>query len=924
MIKVMKKFFLPSSIKKVRLSKRGLKKLWKNKDFRKKLKWVGLAIGIIFVGTIAWISKDLPTPSKIKEWKPALSTEILDRNGKQLYEVHGEERRTWINFEDIPSNLKNATLTAEDREFYKHFGINFKGLARAFLRDVLHRGYAEGGSGITQQFVKNALLSPKRTITRKIKEAILSIELEILCPKDKILEMYLNTIPYGSNAYGVEAASQTFFGKSAKNLTLAEAATLAALPRAPSYYSPYGSHKDALMARKNYILDEMVKLRYISKEDAEKAKKEKITFLPYRENILAPHFVMWVKEILSQKYGEKIVESGGLKVYTTLDYELQEIAQEVVRAGAEANEAQFGGKNASLVAIDPKTGEILAMVGNRDYFNEDIQGYVNVALRPRQPGSSFKPVAYATLFKGRWAPGYTIFDVETDFGGGYKPKNYTEINYGPITLRMALANSLNVPAVKVLYLAGLENVLSVAKDLGITTLTDPERFGLSLVLGGGEVKLLELTGAYGAFAQRGKFAQPFPILKVLDNKGRVLEENKAEPKQVLPEEIAYEIWDILSDENARAMIFGGVRTMSLPDRKVAVKTGTTTDWRDAWTIGFLPNLVVGVWAGNADNTPMAGASAAIAATPIWHNFLMRVKDRFPIEDYPKPKTIQTASIAFISNKLPSQSSPKIITDIFAPWQLPKEYDDIFIKKKICKITGKLASDDHPAELTEEKVFANIHSEVPENSNWEWPVIEWAKANGYTNYPPQEYCTLHSNSQIPKISVISPKNNSSVSGEVSFSLNIASHWGLQKILVYLDDTLIKTITSSPFNFTISTSLYPNGTHTIKIKAIDKLQLSGETSIKLKFQNSYFEVSNLSASLISSTKVKLTWTNPSQFAYLRIYRSTDPSDLGILIKDNLVDSSYIDSSIFSGTYYYTVKTINSSGEESYGVKTSISVP
>ena len=922
---LMKKFFLPQAIKKIPLNRRGWHKLWKNKKFKKVLKWTLIGFGIFFVGMIAWFSKDLPTPSKIKEWRPALSSEILDRNGKSLYEVHGDQRRNWIDFKDIPENIKKATLTAEDREFYKHFGINFKGLARAALRDILHRGYAEGGSGLTQQFVKNALLTPKRTFSRKIKEAILSIELEILYSKDKIFEMYLNTIPYGSNAYGVEAATQTYFGKSAKNLTLAESATLAALPRAPSYYSPYGLHKDDLLARKDYLLDEMVKNKQISQEEANQAKKQKLAFQPYHENILAPHFVMWVKELLSEKYGEKIVETGGLKVYTTLDYDLQSIAQETVRTGAEANAAQFGGDDASLVSIDPKTGQILAMVGSRDYFNEDIQGYVNVALRPRQPGSSFKPVVYATLFKGHWAPGYTVFDVETDFGGGYKPKNYTEQNYGPITLRTALANSLNVPSVKVLYLAGMDNVLATAKDLGITTLTDPERFGLSLVLGGGEVKLLELTGAYTAFAQSGKFAQPYPILKVLDNKGKILEENKPHIKQVLPEEIAYEIWDMLTDQNARAMIFGGVSTMSLPDRKVGVKTGTTSDWRDAWTFGFMPNLVTGVWAGNADNRPMAGASAAIAATPIWYNFTMAVKDKFPIEDVPRPKNIQTSSIAWISNKQPTDSSPRVITDIFAPWQLPRETDDIFIKKKICKITGLLAGDDHPANITEEKTFANIHSEVPDNPSWEAPVIGWAQANGYTNYPPNEYCTEHSNSQAPKISVNSPSNNATVSGNVPFSLNITSQWGLSKLNFYLDGTLTRSITSPPYSYILPSASYANGTHSIRILATDHIGLQGETTIRLRFDNtSVPDVSGLSAALFGGNGAKLTWSNPSGISFLRIYRSIISGNLGDLIEDNFLGSEYIDSPLVSNTYYYTLKCVDGSNNESSGASVSITIP
>jgi len=916
-------FFLPQALK-TKLSRRRLKKLWRNKKFKKAFIFTFIGLGIIFVGTIAWFSKDLPTPSKIKQWRPALSTKILDRNGKLLYEVHGEEKRTWTEIKDIPENMQKATIAAEDKEFYHHFGINLKGLTRAFLRDVLHRSYKEGGSSITQQFVKNALLTPKRTLTRKIKEAILSIELEVLYSKEQILEMYLNTIPYGSNAYGVEAAAQTFFGKSAKDLNLAECALLASLPKAPTYYSPYGSHLDSLMARKNYVLDQMVDIQAISPEEAEKAKKTKISFKPYREQIFAPHFVMWIKEQLAQKYGQKILETGGLKVYTTLNWEIQQAAEEAVYEGAEKNKNRFGGENASLVAIDPKSGEILAMVGSKNYFEEEIQGRVNVALRPRQPGSSFKPIVYATLFKGQWAPGYTLFDLETDFGGSYKPHNYDHNQYGPVTIRFALANSLNISAVKALYLAGLDNVLATAKDLGITTLTEPERYGLSLVLGGGEVKLLELAGAYTAFAQKGRFAQPFGIIKVLDSSGKVLEENKPQVRQVLPEEIAYEIWDILSDTTARSAVFGWSKYMSLPDRKVALKTGTTDDFRDAWTIGFVPNLVAGVWAGNSDNRPMYNAPGSMAAAPIWHSFMTKVKDKFPIEEYKQPEGISKASIAWVSNKKPTGDSPKVIWDIFAPWQLPKEWDDIFIKKKICKLNGLLANDDHPEELTEEKTFANVHSEVPDNPNWETPVLAWAKANGYTNYPPQEYCSEHSNKQRPEITFNSPKDKSTVAGEISVEVQISSVWGLKTLNFYLDGTQIKKFTSPPFSFSLQTSLYKNGEHTLKAKAVDELGLSSEKTINLNFNNTTPEVLNLNASLYNTNSVLLKWDNPANISYLKIYRSIYPENLGVLIKDNYHGESYLDTSLSANTYYFTVRTVNSKGEESVGKRVSITIP
>ncbi|MDD3774229.1 MAG: transglycosylase domain-containing protein [Patescibacteria group bacterium] len=904
----------------IKASGSHLKRAVKKRKFKKVLKFSLLSLLVLFVGMIAIFSIDLPTPNKLKQWRPDLSTQILDRNGKLLYEVHGDQRRQWIEGKDMPELMKKATVAAEDKEYYQHFGVNFKGLARAAYRDVFGGGYYEGGSGLTQQFVKNALLSPKRTITRKAKEAILSIELEILYSKDQILEMYLNTIPYGSGSYGVESASRTFFNKPAKDLTIAEAATLVTMAKAPTYYSPYGTHVKNLLQYKNFVIDQMVTTKAITEEQAADAKKQELAFEPYHESINAPHFVMWVKEILANKYGEKTVETGGLKVTTSIDLDLQDAAEQAVSEGAANNNAAFGGENASLVSIDPKTGQVLAMVGSANYFDQDIQGQVNVALSERQPGSSFKPIVYATLLKDNWSPNSTIFDVETDFGGGYKPKNYSETTNGPITLKDALGNSLNIPAVKVLALAGMNNVIKTAKDLGINTLTDPDRYGLSLVLGGAEVRLLELTGAYSAFAQSGKFAKPMAILKVVDDKGKVLEENKPELKQKLAPEIAYEVWDMLSDPWARSITFGNIGTMGLPDRKVGIKTGTTSDWKDAWTIGFTTNLVTGIWAGNADNRPMNGASSAIAATPIWHDYMMRVKDKFPIEDYPRPEGIKDSSIAWISNKKPTDSSPKVFSGIFASWQLPKEFDDMFIKKTVCKSDGLLAPEGYPAELTEEKTFANIHSEMPDNPNWEGPVRGWAAANGYNNYPPTDYCGAYVN---PKISINSPNNNSTVSGEITISTTVTSSAGVKYVTLYLDGSPLKNISKPPFSISINTNTYANGKHTIRALVVDANNITAETSINVTFNNNKTpDVTNLIINK-SGNDAQLNWSNPSGISFIRIYRSILEGDKGELIKNNLNAANYTGAGLSSNTYYYTVATVNNDGQESNGATKSIDI-
>lgn len=446
----------------------------------------------------AWFAKDLPSPNKINSRLLAESTQILDREGNLIYEIHGDKNRILLDYEDMPEHVKNATVAVEDKEFWKHSGFSIRGITRAFT-GVISRKNRGGGSTITQQFVKNALLTSERTLTRKAKELILSIEIELVYSKEDILRMYLNEIPYGSTAYGIEAAAKTYFAKSAKDLTLEECATLAALPQAPTYYSPYGSHVDELMDRKDSVLTKMAEQGYITEIEAKKAQETKVAFAERRETITYPHFVMYVKEKLVEKYGEKLVEEGGLRVTTTVDPKKQEIAEDVIENEAPAHLASRGASNASLVSIDPKTGQILAMVGSIDYWNDDIDGKVNVSIRDRQPGSSFKPFAYATAWeKEDYGPGTPMFDLVTDFGGNppYKPQNYDGRQHGVQTMRSSLAQSLNIPAVKTLYIAGIQNTIDNAHDMGITTLNSGESYyGLALVLGGGEVKLVEGNGS---------------------------------------------------------------------------------------------------------------------------------------------------------------------------------------------------------------------------------------------------------------------------------------------------------------------------------------------------------------------------------------------------------------------------------------------
>lgn len=898
-----------------------------NKHFWKKFKWWSLRIGLGILGFIiilfAWFAKDLPTPGKIKQRQAVASSQIFDRNGNALYSFHGEVRRVVIPDSDIPDHMKNAAITAEDRSFFRHFGFNLKGILRAAYNNLFHKtSYVSGGSTITQQYVKNSLLTSQKTFVRKIKELILSIELEIMYSKKDILTMYLNEIPWGSNAYGVEAASNIYFNKSAKDLSLAESATLAAMIRAPSYYSPYGIHPDKREIRTNYVLDSMEDLGYISSDEAERAKLEakNLTFTAPRESITAPHFVMYVKEKLIEKYGEQMVEEGGLKVTTTLDLDKQKMAEEAVKEAAEGRLSNINASNTALVAIDPKTGQILSMVGSADFFNKDIDGQVNVATSLRQPGSSFKPIVYATAFKGKYNPGYVLWDVPTDFGG-YNPRNYDGSTHGPVTMRNALAWSLNIPAVKTLYLAGLDKSLETAKDMGITSLTDRDRYGLALVLGGGEVTLEQLTGAYGVFANQGTYAQTTPILKVEDSRGKILEEYKLDEKKALDSQIAYEISNVLSDNDARSAVFGSNSPLYLGDRPAAAKTGTTSEYRDAWTVGYTPQLVTGVWVGNNDNTPMAAGSAgAMAAAPIWNRFMRSALEGQPVEQFTRPPQIKDITVDKLSNKLPTDNSPETITDIFADWQIPKERDNIHLKIKIDKFTGKKATDDCPAAFTEEKTFTDLHSEVPDNPNWENPVRDAAKEYGITiDYPPTETsCT--GLSAKPDINITSPANNAAVSTNFTVKTSVATAAGVVKVEFYVDDSLVSV--DSTADFSANVTGLSKGRHRVSVIAYSASGLTNSDSIAVTVigdKDAPGEVSKVTTQGETGS-AKLNWTNPSDsdVVKVKIYASIVQGALGNLnttidVAPSAKSSTTISGLVSGKTYYFTFRPVDSSNNE-----------
>ncbi|MBI3486083.1 PBP1A family penicillin-binding protein [Candidatus Daviesbacteria bacterium] len=591
---------------------------------------VGLALifitGVLFAYSyfLINIAHNLPSPERLNDLAEPLTSNFYDRHGNLIYRLYEGRNRSLVKLNDLPDSLKKATIAIEDKHFYEHPGVDFFAIMRAVISDAQQRE-VQGGSTITQQLIKNTLLTPERTFDRKIKEVLLAYWTERLFNKDQILQMYFNEAPYGGTAWGIEAASETYFNKKAHDLDLAESAFLAGLPASPTEYSPFGAHPELAKQRQRQVLDRMTEDNYISKSQADLAFSEDLNFNSPNTFIKAPHFVMYIRSILAQKYGEKVVSQGGLQVYTTIDLDAQAMAEKVVSEEVEKL-APLRVSNGAAMITDSKSGEILAMVGSKDYFDKDV-GNFNVTLAPRQPGSSIKPITYATGFKQGYSPGTILLDTPTVFKNEwetYAPVNYDGKFHGPVTIRTALGSSFNVPAVKMLALVGVPNMIATAKDLGITTFTDPNRYGLSLTLGGGEVRLIDMMSAYGTFSQMGMKHTAQGVLKVVDSAGQVLEDNQNDPgERVLSPGVAYLITNILTDNAARSLAFGPNSLLLIPGHTVAVKTGTTDNKRDNWTFGYTPEYVVGVWVGNNNNEPMDPqlTSGITGAAPIWNKIM---------------------------------------------------------------------------------------------------------------------------------------------------------------------------------------------------------------------------------------------------------------------------------------------------------------
>lgn len=821
-----------------------LGKIKREKSFRRKLLRTAIYLASLFLIagslTFAAISLSLPDPNKINARIVPESTKIYARDGTTLlYEVHGEAKRTLIELSDVPDYVKQASIAIEDKNFYRNHGVDWRGIARAVFKNISSGSLSQGGSTITQQFVRNAILTREKTFTRKIKEVVLAIELEQRFTKDEILKLYLNEIPYGQNAYGIEAAAHTYFGKQAKDLTLAEAAYLAALPQAPTFYSPNGPNRDRLENRKNLVLASMKQEGYITEERYAKAKAEKVTFKKIKDAIIAPHFVLYVQGLLAEKFGEKTLEEGGLKVVTTLDYKLQQIGEKAVKEGVEKDEKRNKASNAALAAIDPKTGQILAMVGSRDYFDEAHDGQVNVVLRERQPGSSIKPYIYAAAFKKGYSPATMLVDVQTVFGTyadkEYSPQNYDGLSHGIVSMRKALAGSLNVPSVKTLALTGVREAIDIAKDLGITSDINTDRCGLSLVLGGCEIKLLDHVAAMGVFANGGIKQKKTPILKITDSKGRVLEEyQEKRGQEIIDPQVAYQITNILSDNDSRAFIFGPKSPLILPDRVVAAKTGTTQQWKDGWTVGYTPSLVAGVWRGNNDSTPMReGADGVIVAAPIWNQFMREALKDTPPEQFLEPPGIQHIIVDSVSGKLPTEYTPQTKTEVFASFALPKDYDDVHIPVRINKLNGKLTNNQTPPELIETMVYTVIHSEMPDNPNWEEPVRAWALSHSY-GYPPTAYDDGSVNPSLAQnqIQFITPSNNQTIT-QLPFAVQVdVGGFGVESLELILEGEYVSFKNQKPYSFQIDTAKQGWQTLTAIVRLVNGDSVANSIRIKVE--------------------------------------------------------------------------------------------
>ncbi|MCL4366290.1 PBP1A family penicillin-binding protein, partial [Patescibacteria group bacterium] len=800
---------------------------------------------LLLFGGVIFFATQIPNPSDLSNREIAAATKIFDKNGELLYDIYQNQNRTPVKLSEIPVFVKEATISIEDKDFYKHPGFSVTGIARSMFVLVIHRQVEGGGSTLTQQLVKNALLSGERTLTRKLKEFILAIQVERTYNKDQILEMYLNEIPYGGTAYGIEAASNLYFGKSAKDLDLAEAALLAGLPQRPSVYSPYGTHPELAKTRQKEVLNRMVEDKYITAQQAKAASDEQLTYRTGQseQGFKAPHFVIYVKNKLIEQFGDKMVEGGGLRVTTTLDYDLQKKAEEIVKKEVDSlSSAKVG--NGAAVVLDPKTGQILAMVGSKDYFGNSLpdgckegvsctfEPNVNVAISPRQPGSATKPIAYAKALEKGYTANQTYMDVKTEFPGGdqpaYNPVNYDGQFRGPVQMRYALANSYNIPAVKNLALVGVKDVMGLGYQMGLSTWEPSEEnvnsVGLSLVLGGREVRLLDLASAYAVFANKGQQLDPVSILKVTDSKGKTLFEfHESEGKKVLDPGIAFIISDILADNGARTAAFGSNSVLNIAGKTVAVKTGTTDQKKDNWAVGYTPSVVVGVWVGNNDNSDMSPviASGITGASPIWNEIMKAALKDKSNESFPKPDNVNQADVDGLMTGKPHGGSPTR-KEYFIAGTEPKGESSSYQRQKVCKSNPHRLANDN--EDNEEKDVVVLKEDDPTGANkWQTGIDQWV----LTAPNPLLVGATKGCSGVPGfttggggiIEIVNVGNGANVPRVFDVLAKANSPAGVKKITWLVDGAQKSTQTTEPFALHVEFPNGDKGSHTITVTLED---------------------------------------------------------------------------------------------------------
>lgn len=850
-------------------TKKGKEKFWKVLATLSSLALFGILSGTVILFIVLGIfARSLPNPNRLLERSEELSTKIMDRNGESIYEVFGEKHRILIKPDEVTDDLINATLAVEDSNFYTHQGVDIRGVLRAVKNTLTGKGL-QGGSTLSQQVVKNAVLSQERTITRKLKELVLTWQIENTYSKNEILQMYLNETPYGGQNYGIFTVARAYFNKHPSELTTAESAYLAGLPQSPSRYSPYSSDPNRGLERKNYVLylmnergwlDEEGERYYLSDEDYKAALNEKLDFTASPDLFRAPHFMFYVKEILVDMYGEDLIEQRGLQVTTTLDLELQESFQEIVKEEVD-NAQPFNINNGALVATDPQTGQILSMVGSKDYFADSspegcssgitgkgsctFEPQLNVSLAKRQPGSSIKPITYATMLSQGYTASTRLLDVPTVFVGADAGEDYEPVNYdgeyrGPMSLRKSLGNSINVPAVKALAVIGVDSMVKQAEKMGISTFNKPERYGLSLTLGGGETKLLEMTNAFGVFASGGLYRESTPILEVKDAKGNILYSYRdSGGERVLSEGVAFLISDILSDDGARSEVFGFGSSLNIRGEQVAVKTGTTDDKRDNYAIGFTKDIVIGTWVGNNNNDEMyAVASGISGATPIWRRAMLEaIADKDP-NNFEAPDNVEKFDIDELTGMLPYGDN-----DTRKEWFIlgtePTSVSDWYKELEICKEDGKIANDEcKDADETETKDFVDI---TALRSEWQIDIDEWLEENYEDEdrfFPPQMKSALEfdgddvEDDKDPKVEIVNWDNGDKAPQRFRLKVEVSSANDIDEVRIYRDGERVTEDDSFPYGYNFKFEDDQLGTHEFKAVAEDEDGRKDETTIKLK--------------------------------------------------------------------------------------------